>query len=287
MNHMKKINFIIIAILCMMHSYGKQNSDLSMRDEMTAVNGTPLMQSNPDYNYLRILRSFPSIPDNTLTASPIEIERYKEKLEIINELLYDCERAEKEKQRIRDNMPVPFDLEKLNKFDAAQKEWEKIYDQYIAITMPLSETELDILHQMQEGTDSLMKLNEPLNYELEDLRSKPAVAGHQQRKKQLEQQIYHNRLKFYKELDERNRKNLQKMLQEYEKLAPIVDKLDNYIVDGYRISSGSVGLTALRDLYQSMLRAYSYNAEAEGEMDPFDAVQRMNRMNQMILNKTP
>jgi len=284
---MKKINFIIIAILCMMHSYGKQNSDLSMRDEMTAVNGTPLMQSNPDYNYLRILRSFPSIPDNTLTASPIEIERYKEKLEIINELLYDCERAEKEKQRIRDNMPVPFDLEKLNKFDAAQKEWEKIYDQYIAITMPLSETELDILHQMQEGTDSLMKLNEPLNYELEDLRSKPAVAGHQQRKKQLEQQIYHNRLKFYKELDERNRKNLQKMLLEYEKLAPIVDKLDNYIVDGYRISSGSVGLTALRDLYQSMLRAYSYNAEAEGEMDPFDAVQRMNRMNQMILNKTP
>lgn len=281
---MKKINFIIIAILCMMHSYGKQNSDLSMRDEMTAVNGTPLMQSNPDYNYLRILRSFPSIPDNTLTASPIEIERYKEKLEIINELLYDCERAEKEKQRIRDNMPVPFDLEKLNKFDAAQKEWEKIYDQYIAITMPLSETEMDILHQMQEGTDSLMKLNEPLNYELEDLRSKPAVAGHQQRKKQLEQQIYHNRLKFYKELDERNRKNLQKMLQEYEKLAPIVDKLDNYIVDGYRISSGSVGLTALRDLYQSMLRAYSYNAEAEGEMDPFDAVQRMNRM---ILNKTP
>lgn len=281
---MKKINFIIIAILCMMHSYGKQNSDLSMRDEMTAVNGTPLMQSNPDYNYLRILRSFPSIPDNTLTASPIEIERYKEKLEIINELLYDCERAEKEKQRIRDNMPVPFDLEKLNKFDAAQKEWEKIYDQYIAITMPLSETEMDILGQWREGTDSLMKLNEPLNYELEDLRSKPAVAGHQQRKKQLEQQIYHNRLKFYKELDERNRKNLQKMLQEYEKLAPIVDKLDNYIVDGYRISSGSVGLTALRDLYQSMLRAYSYNAEAEGEMDPFDAVQRMNRM---ILNKTP
>ena len=281
---MKKINFIIIAILCMMHSYGEQNSDLSMRDGMTAVNGTLLMQNNPDYNYLRILRSFPSIPENTLTASPTEIERYKEKLEIINELLYDCEEAEKEKQRIRDNKPVPFDLEKLNKMDAAQKEWEKIYDQYIAITMPLSETEMDILGQWREGTDSLMKLNEPLNNELVDLRSKPAVAGHQQRKKQLEQQIYHNRLKFYKELDERNRKNLQKMLQEYEKLAPIVDKLDNYIVDDYRISSGSVGLTALRDLYQSMLRAYSYNAEAEGEMDPFDAVQRMNRM---ILNKTP
>ncbi|NLY23987.1 MAG: hypothetical protein GX042_03095, partial [Bacteroidales bacterium] len=112
---MKKINFIIIAILCMMHSYGEQNSDLSMRDGMTAVNGTLLMQNNPDYNYLRILRSFPSIPENTLTASPTEIERYKEKLEIINELLYDCEEAEKEKQRIRDNKPVPFDLEKLNK----------------------------------------------------------------------------------------------------------------------------------------------------------------------------
>ena len=275
---MKKINFIIIAILCMMHSYGKQNSDLSMRDGMTAVNGTLLMQNNPDYNYLRILRSFPSIPDNTLTASPIEIERYKEKLEIINELLYDCEEAEKEKQRIRDNKPVPFDLEKLNKFDAAQKEWEKIYDQYGAITMPLSETEMDILHQMQEGTDSLMKLNEPLNYELEDLRSKPAVAGHQQRKKQLEQQIYHNRLKFHKKVDERNRENLQKMLQEYEKLAPLVEKLDNYVVDGYRISSGSVGLTALRDLYKSMVRAYSYHVEAKGEMSPFDALQQLNRM---------
>ena len=281
---MKKINFIIIAILCMMHSYGKQNSDLSMRDGMTAVNGTLLMQNNPDYNYLRILRSFPSIPDNTLTASPIEIERYKEKLEIINELLYDCEEAEKEKQRIRDNKPVPFDLEKLNKFDAAQKEWEKIYDQYTAITMPLTETKINILGQWREGIDSMMKLNEPLNYELAELRSKPASTGNQQRKKQLEQQIYHNRLKFHKEVDRKNRKNLQKMLQEYEKLALIVDKLDNYIVDGYRISSGSVGLTALRDLYQSMLRAYSYNAEAEGEMDPFDAVQRMNRM---ILNKTP
>ena len=89
--------------------------------------------------------------------------------------------------------------------------------------MPLSETELDILGQWREGTDSLMKLNEPLNNELKDLRSKPAVAGHQQRKKQLEQQIYHNRLKFHKEVDERNRKNLQKMLLEYEKLAHIVD----------------------------------------------------------------
>ena len=56
---MKKINFIIIAILCMMHSYGEQNSDLSMRDGMTAVNGTLLMQNNPDYNYLRILPSEP------------------------------------------------------------------------------------------------------------------------------------------------------------------------------------------------------------------------------------
>ena len=77
------------------------------------------------------------------------------------------------------------------------------------------------------------------------------------------------------------------MLLEYEKLAPIVDKLDNYIVDDYRISSGSVGLTALRDLYKSMARAYSYHVEAEGEMSPYDAVQEMNKMFQMILNKTP
>ena len=281
---MKKIDFIIIAMLCMVNSYGEQNSYLFLRDGMTAGSDTLLLQNNPDCNYLRILRSFPSIPENTLTASQTEIERYKEKLEIINELLYDCEEAEKEKQRIRDNKPVPFDLEILNKIDAAQKEWEKIYDQYTSITMPLTETEMDILGQWREGIDSMMKLNEPLNYELAELRSKPASTGNQQRKKQLEQQIHHNRLKFHKEVDRKNRENLQKMLQEYEKLAPIVDKLDNYIVDGYRISSGSVGLTALRDLYQSMLRAYSYNAEAEGEMDPFDAVQRMNRM---ILNKTP
>ena len=208
-------------------------------------------------------------------------------LAIINEQLYDCEEAEKEKQRIRDNKSVPFDLEKLNKIDAAQKEWEEIYDQYTAITMPLAENELDILHQWREGIDSLMKLNEPLNYELVELRSQPASTGNQQRKKQLEQQIYHNRLKFHKEVDERNRKNLQKMLQEYEKLAPIVEKLDNFMVDGYRIASGSVGLTALRDLYQSMLRTYSYNVEAEGAMSPFDAVQEMNKMFQRKSKDTP
>lgn len=275
---MKKIDFIIIAMLCMVHSYGEQNSYLFLRDGMTAGSDTLLLQNNPDYNYLRILRSFPSIPENTLTASQTEIERYKEKLEIINELLYDCEEAEKEKQRIRDNKPVPFDLEILNKIDAAQKEWEKIYDQYTAITMPLTETEMDILGQWREGIDSMMKLNEPLNYELAELRSKPASTGNQQRKKQLEQQIHHNRLKFHKEVDRKNRENLQKMLQEYEKLTPIVDKLDNYIVDGYRISSESVGLTALRDLYKSMLRAFSYNAEAEGKMSPFDAVQELNKM---------
>ena len=118
---MKKIDFIIIAMLCMVHSYGEQNSYLFLRDGMTAGSDTLLLQNNPDYNYLRILRSFPSIPENTLTASQTEIERYKEKLEIINELLYDCEEAEKEKQRIRDNKPVPFDLEKLNKFDLQQQ----------------------------------------------------------------------------------------------------------------------------------------------------------------------
>lgn len=284
---MNKFNFIIIAMLCMTHSYGEQHSDLSMRDGMTTVNGTLLIQNNPDYNYLRILRSFPSIPENTLTASPTDIERYKEKLAIINEQLYDCEEAEKEKQRIRDNKSVPFDLEKLNKIDAAQKEWEEIYDQYTAITMPLAENELDILHQWREGIDSLIKLNEPLNYELVELRSQPASTGNQQRKKQLEQQIYHNRLKFHKEVDERNRKNLQKMLQEYEKLATIVEKLDNFMVDGYRIASGSVGLTALRDLYQSMLRTYSYNVEAEGAMSPFDAVQEMNKMFQRKSKDTP
>ena len=275
---MNKFNFVIIAMLCMTHSYGEQHSDLSMRDGMTTVNGTLLIQNNPDYNYLRILRSFPSIPENTLTASPTDIERYKEKLAIINEQLYDCEEAEKEKQRIRESKPVPFDLEKLNKIDAAQKEWEEIYDQYTAITMPLAETELEILGQWREGIDSLMKLNEPLNAELVELRSKPAATGNQQRKKQLEQQIDHNRLKFHKKVDERNRENLQKMLQEYEKLAPLVEKLDNYVVDGYRISSGSVGLTALRDLYKSMVRAYSYHVEAKGEMSPFDALQQLNRM---------
>ena len=171
---MKKIDFIIIAMLCMVNSYGEQNSYLFLRDGMTVGSDTLLLQNNPDYNYLRILRSFPSIPENTLTASQTEIERYKEKLEIINELLYDCEEAEKEKQRIRDNKPVPFDLEILNKIDAAQKEWEKIYDQYTSITMPLTETEMDILGQWREGIDSMMKLNEPLNYELAELRSKPA-----------------------------------------------------------------------------------------------------------------
>ena len=275
---MKKIHFVLIAMVCMLHSHGAESSRLSLKEGMTVGRGTQLLQHNPDYNYLHLLRSFPSIPENTLTASPTDIERYKEKLAIINEQLYDCEEAEKEKQRIRESKPVPFDLEKLNKIDAAQKEWEEIYDQYTAITMPLAETELEILGQWREGIDSLMKLNEPLNAELVELRSKPAATGNQQRKKQIEQQIDHNRLKFHKKVDERNRENLQKMLQEYEKLAPLVEKLDNYVVDGYRISSGSVGLTALRDLYKSMVRAYSYHVEAKGEMSPFDALQQLNRM---------
>ena len=51
------------------------------------------------YDYLEILRSYPPLPDNTLTASKAEKERWLEKLKPINELLWELEREQKKRTK--------------------------------------------------------------------------------------------------------------------------------------------------------------------------------------------
>ncbi len=55
------------------------------------------------YDYLEILRSYPPLPDNTLTASKEGEERWLEKLKPINELLRELEREQKKEQKRREN----------------------------------------------------------------------------------------------------------------------------------------------------------------------------------------
>lgn len=203
------------------------------------------------YDYLEILRSYPPLPDNTLTASKAEKERWLEKLKPINELLWELEREQKKEQKRRENQPIPFELENMDKLDDAHEEWEKLYQQLADITMPIQMEEMEILNQNRQDQERLLEMSGS---------------------------VYENRLKVQKGLDERNRKNLQEMRVAFEEVVPLVEKLDNFTCDGYPISSGTVGLSLLRDMYTSMTRAYSYNAGTGEEMDTIDAIRELNRM---------
>src|SRR5690554_678756 len=101
------------------------------------------------YDYLEILRSFPPLPDNTLTASEEEKERWKEKLSPINELLWDLEREQYEEQKRGENEPL----------DATLEEWERLYMELTDITMPIQTEWMEIVDQWREAQVRLLEMS--------------------------------------------------------------------------------------------------------------------------------
>lgn len=200
-----------------------------------------------DYDYLSLLNNFPPIPDNTLTGSKEEKESFMNKLEVINSLLWDLEEAQKEAKRKSESEPFPFNLNNKDRFEKAKEEWDSLFQKVLNVIMDHSRIELEILDQWRAYAAT-------------------QITGEGK-----------DKLSIYKQLDKKNRENLQALIRECIEMTPIVEKLDNYIVDGYKLSNNDAGLFVLRELYNSFETVYRYNLDPE-EKDPLDGLLEMQQM---------
>ena len=155
--------------------------------------------NSQSYDYLRILKSFPPLPENTLTASEKEIENYTEKLSVINTLLGDLEDAQNEEIQKAESEPYPFGPNDLDKVDAAQKEIDLLLEQFSRVIEPYTEKDLELHSRDIIILDSVLTINQILIEKLESSNNK----------NQIYKQLYENRLNSYKELDAEHRENIK------------------------------------------------------------------------------
>ena len=224
--------------------------------------------NSQSYDYLRILRSFPPLPENTLTASKKEVESFKEKLSVINSMLWDLEDAQKEEIRIAESKPYPFGPNDFDKIDAAQKEIDLLLDQIAKVMEPHIEKSVELSSRYREIEDSLFILNQSLFTKLESSNNKD----------QIYKELHKNRMNSYKKSDLENRENIQFLISECEKLDPVINKLDYFTIDGHRVSYNKTGLQILQQIYKSMEGVFYFNAGNGEEMDPYDSLQIMQQM---------
>ena len=224
--------------------------------------------NSQSYDYLRILRSFPPLPENTLTASKKEVESFKEKLSVINSMLWDLEDAQKEEIRIAESKPYPFGPNDFDKIDAAQKEIDLLLDQIAKVMEPHIEKSVELSSRYREIEDSLLILNQSLITKLESSNNKD----------QIYKQLHKNRMNSYKKLDLENRENIQFLIRECEKLDPVINKLDYFTIDGHRVSYNKAGLQILQQIHKSLEWVFHFNAGIGEEMDPYDSLQMMQQM---------
>ncbi|MDD4777618.1 MAG: hypothetical protein PHV53_04925 [Fermentimonas sp.] len=200
-----------------------------------------------DYDYLSLLNSFPPVPDNSLTGSKEEKESFINKLEVINSLLWDLEEAQKEAKRKSESEPFPFNLNNKDRFEKAKEEWDSLFQKVLNVIMDHSQIELDLLDQWRSYAALQM-------------------AGEGK-----------DKLSLHKQLDKNNIENLQALIQECKEMTPIVEKLDNYTVDGYKLSNNDAGLYILREVYNSFETVYRYNLGPK-EQDPLNSLLEMRQM---------
>ena len=224
--------------------------------------------NSQSYNYLRILKSFPPLPENTLTASEKEVEIFKDKLSVINTLLWDLEDEQNEEIQKAESEPYPFGIDDLDKVDAAQKEIDLLLDQIKKVMEPYIEKRIELNSRYIEIADSVLILNQPIIAKLESSTNKD----------QIYKQLHKNRMNSYKQLDAENRENIKFLIYECEKLAPIINELDYYSIDGHRVSYNKTGLSILQDIYKSMEWAFHFNAGNGEKMDPYDSALMMQQM---------
>ncbi len=199
-----------------------------------------------EYDYLSILRSFYPIPENTLTAGKEEKESFKKKLEVINSLLWDLEDIQKEEERRRESEPFPFDLNNMNKYDAAKEKWDRLFDQVLDVTMAHAQIEVDIVNEWRAYVST-------------------QLAGDGEDKHSI-----------YKQLNKKYKDNLHELMHDCIEMAPIIKELDNLNVDGYKISPNTAGLFVLREVYKSMEGIYFYNLNTE--KDPIEGLMEIKQL---------
>ena len=131
--------------------------------------------NSQSYDYPRILKSFPPLPENTLTASEKEVEIFKDKLSVINTLLWDLEDEQNEEIQKAESEPYPFGIDDLDKVDAAQKEIDLLLDQIKKVMEPYIEKRIELNSRYIEIADSVLILNQPIIAKLESSTNKDQI----------------------------------------------------------------------------------------------------------------
>lgn len=222
-----------------------------------------------DYDYLKLLNNFPPLPENTLNAGKAEKERFREKCGEIVSLLWELEEK-------MDNQPdSKLDMGDLDKIDQASKEWEEMYKPVLEIFTDYFSKKEVLNVRWLEAEEQLTGMNALVFEQLKPVLKNPHTAENKRLKEQLLQKLNDNRVDVYKDLAKINDNNLRELLHELKKIAPIVEKLDNFSLGGVKLGKGGVGLSLLQNYSKVLdMDPYWFNV-VPGELHDHDSLKMM------------
>lgn len=229
---MKKVYFItIIAILLTAHSYGQKN------------------------DYLTILKSLPSVPDNVVLASKKEKQMYLDKLSDVHPMLLDY------KRKFENIEEKEYTLSEYNSLENVLKEYESIYDKHIDKIVENFLGKLpDILQNNLILKVGLVKVNEPYLQQINELFNKPYNAENDKLIRNLRRKIYDSKLLLYPVLQSEMSDLLKQTFEEMSSATQYINKLDSLSVNVIKIPTAGAG-SILLDNYVKQLEDlyYFYN----------------------------
>lgn len=223
------------------------------------------------YSFLGILDTMPPIPENTVTASEAEKEAFKEKLQIPNEWLWDVENSLKDKEEIQF---TPADFEK---FEAFEREFETLYKPVEEFMTYIINKEMDFLDKRQIEEDALEELNAPYYEQLGQLGINSQNGENAQKRKQLLQKIYANKLPVNTNLAKINNEIIHEWSDGLRNLAPTIAKIEDF---SQKFSNnGSLGVDMLRSYYKRLeIQTYFFNIGSIEESSTFDVHRYINKL---------
>lgn len=229
---MKKIYFIIIAVLFASHIYGQQN------------------------DYLSILNRMPPVPDNVLATNK-EKEIYNDKIMAILDLVTDYQ-SKFENMEEKQYSAADFD-----KMEVVLKEYESIYDSHIVnVHVNMVDKWFKLVEKNKELTGALDKVNEPYYEQIRLIISKPWNAENEKLNRSLRKKIYDSKLVLYTKMRKEMSAFYKETLDELKKVTPNVNKLDSLSLNVIKLKGSGVGPTLLRDyvkLLYDNFGAFIYN----------------------------
>ncbi|MDD4760442.1 MAG: hypothetical protein PHU66_06485 [Bacteroidaceae bacterium] len=227
---MKKIYFIIIAVLFNTITHGQKN------------------------DFVTILKELPPVADNVLITEK-EKKVYTDKLSEIHPLLLDY------KSKFSSIKEKEYTPSEYNAIENVLKEYESIYDKHIVkINENLLVKWSEIHNNNMELMAGVIKTNMPYYEQIRVLIGKPKSAETDKLIKSLRKKVYDNKLLIYPKMQNDMGDLLKQTFEEMIGAAHYVNKLDSISLNVIKLPTDGVGPTLIENYIRILQETFSlYN----------------------------